>query len=500
MMSAKTDSKLLNAFIHGYITKDPVDIKNARKWFDKFAEYGVQRDAKSFLYMLTGYTQLDDMEGVKELLEQLANGPRNGSTSLNQVLEAIRYAPDASAIENVKGVLNQKFGIDVEGIKTTSDKILDQLDALTNSSPIINDTVSEDVEKSKINDASSTTRSALQSEDLLAVPSTGIGALRRNLSYLTKETLSLYDMQRKLEEEAYKIAHEELDQLRKAGVKIPNATIPKRLVIEWHNRIVPLIKQEVQGFFDDSLDSGYLVNANPDKKSYGPFLSLVDPEKVSLITITELLGGFLSNKDENYNALRTTNLFHSIGTSIEREYNLTMLKNRSNRHLMSQKLGVWNLYATGRIFDAQMRELAKKLEEDMSLRTDWVPKWPDVVSVKLGAFLVSLLVDHAQVPFTTRDILSNEIVEKTEPAFRHITLIERGKKYGAIVFSEHLASLLTREPLKEALNPRLLPMLVHPRPWLTWNGGGYLESPGEFGIFSSWCEVFQIANIINNNS
>lgn len=36
--------------------------------------------------------------------------------------------------------------------------------------------------------------------------------------------------------------------------------------------------------------------------------------------------------------------------------------------------------------------------------------------------------------------------------------------------------MLSREPIRDTLHPRLLPMLVHPKPWLSYNSGGYLST------------------------
>lgn len=36
--------------------------------------------------------------------------------------------------------------------------------------------------------------------------------------------------------------------------------------------------------------------------------------------------------------------------------------------------------------------------------------------------------------------------------------------------------MLSREPIRDTLHPRLLPMLVHPNPWLSYNSGGYLST------------------------
>ena len=62
------------------------------------------------------------------------------------------------------------------------------------------------------------------------------------------------------------------------------------------------------------------------------------------------------------------------------------------------------------------------------------------------------------------------------PAFFHTYQYVKGKRVGIIKFSEPLTELLSREPLRDTLHPRLMPMIVHPRPWLSYNSGGYLTA------------------------
>jgi DNA-directed RNA polymerase len=62
------------------------------------------------------------------------------------------------------------------------------------------------------------------------------------------------------------------------------------------------------------------------------------------------------------------------------------------------------------------------------------------------------------------------------PAFFHTYQYVHGKRVGIIKFSEQLTHMLSREPIRDTLHPRLLPMLVHPKPWLSYNSGGYLST------------------------
>lgn len=63
------------------------------------------------------------------------------------------------------------------------------------------------------------------------------------------------------------------------------------------------------------------------------------------------------------------------------------------------------------------------------------------------------------------------------PAFYHSYIQHKGKRTGIIKFNPQLIQYLSKEPVRDSIHPQMLPMLVHPRPWLTYNSGGYLTSP-----------------------
>jgi DNA-directed RNA polymerase len=63
------------------------------------------------------------------------------------------------------------------------------------------------------------------------------------------------------------------------------------------------------------------------------------------------------------------------------------------------------------------------------------------------------------------------------PAFYHSYIQHKGKRIGVIKLNPQLIQYLSKESVGDSVHPRMLPMLVHPRPWLTYNSGGYLTSP-----------------------
>lgn len=57
--------------------------------------------------------------------------------------------------------------------------------------------------------------------------------------------------------------------------------------------------------------------------------------------------------------------------------------------------------------------------------------------------------------------------------------MQKGKIIGIIQYNPQLVKYLSSNSVVETLTPRFLPMLVHPMPWLNYNSGGYLMSPGK---------------------
>lgn len=61
-----------------------------------------------------------------------------------------------------------------------------------------------------------------------------------------------------------------------------------------------------------------------------------------------------------------------------------------------------------------------------------------------------------------------------QPAFSHAYQYVRGLKLGVIKVNPVVAERMDSDPLRITLHPRFLPMVVTPKPWLSWNSGSYL--------------------------
>ena len=70
--------------------------------------------------------------------------------------------------------------------------------------------------------------------------------------------------------------------------------------------------------------------------------------------------------------------------------------------------------------------------------------------------------------------------EEEQQAFYNAYRYERGFKIGIIKMNDMVIEKLSREPPRDQLHARHLPMVVRPRPWLRHNAGGYLYSNCEY--------------------
>lgn len=68
---------------------------------------------------------------------------------------------------------------------------------------------------------------------------------------------------------------------------------------------------------------------------------------------------------------------------------------------------------------------------------------------------------------------------ENQPAFFHAYEYVRGTKLGVIKLNPVVAERMAKDSLTRIIHPRHLPMLVKPKPWLSYNEGGYIYNKSE---------------------
>ncbi|KAI0117787.1 DNA-directed RNA polymerase [Nemania sp. FL0031] len=104
--------------------------------------------------------------------------------------------------------------------------------------------------------------------------------------------------------------------------------------------------------------------------------------------------------------------------------------------------------------------------------------WPVLIRAKVGAQLLSALLEAAKIKVVREHPETKTLVSQMQPALARTTIHRRGKKVGLVMPNKVLVDLMKREPSGDYL-ARHLPMLVEPRPWSKFDRGGFLEFPSQ---------------------
>ncbi|CAG8465011.1 7475_t:CDS:10 [Paraglomus occultum] len=305
----------------------------------------------------------------------------------------------------------------------------------------------------------------------IAIDAIGVRLMKEQLVAVSERDLTDFERQMKLEENAYQAAIErwqvKTDEMLKRGIgfKIKKLTELKEILWDWHTKLVPLIAEE--------LERVEIMKDDPERKQYGPFLRLLKAEKLSSVTILELMR--LQTISGYTNGMKTAATVISVGKAVENEYNAEQIKKKNNRKMIERDLTIQALYSSGKLFHMAVRRAIEKYQNEQ-LPTDWKPSWPVAVKAKVGSILVSLLISCAKVPAKITNRAAKETIQDELPAFYHTYECIKGKRIGIIKFADSLIELLTKDRVRDAIHPRMLPMLVPPRPWLSHKSGGYYKT------------------------
>lgn len=212
------------------------------------------------------------------------------------------------------------------------------------------------------------------------------------------------------------------------------------------------------------------ANAKRHFTPLGPFLSLIKPEKLSLITILEVM--HMQGSGGVADGMKAARGLVGVGKAIELEYKAQMCKKNNISLPSTARTGESGFFSRYSYRDLHARRVtARKYMEDAE---DWTSDWTQTLRVRVGSFLVDRLMDVAKVIRTGVNKRTGEPVEEEQPAFTHSYEYLRGYKLGIIRLNPAVAERMAKDSIRDTMHPRHLPMLVKPKPWLNYNEGGYI--------------------------
>ncbi|KAF7725888.1 DNA-directed RNA polymerase [Apophysomyces ossiformis] len=475
-MKVFVDVQMYNTYLNGFIESPTPMTQQCLAWFDAMRNYGITPDVNTYAIIVKGFLKMKSYHTSRALLQEMQS---NGDMSIQDMIKSNFLSEQDVAM--FRDLILENQGSSSEAVQ----KLLLDLECATDDIlgkpevPLRRETKNIDIHIEEVPEA-------------IPTKSIGVKFLQEQLAALRDPRKALqvdpYELQRELEHQGYEVAMQRLLYDREASMErgdtlnAMNLTPLKKIMWDWHEKMIPLLQAEIS-----RCDK---ITRETDRNSYAPFLKLLPPEKLAIITILELLR--LHNSSGIADGMKTARAVIDVGKAVEMEYNATQMKKASHK-LLARNQEVHSLFASGKLFNMAVRKAHMKLtREQESMRDlvessegdtgvavgsgDWTPVWPSTIRAKVGSVLTSLLIDAAKIPVPSRNPETGEKIIENIPAFFHTYQYVRGKRVGIVKFSEPLTDLLSREPVRDTLHPRMLPMIVHPRPWLSYNSGGYLSA------------------------
>lgn len=257
---------------------------------------------------------------------------------------------------------------------------------------------------------------------------------------------------------------------------------------EWHQLLQARLKEDIELLIKEEASRPPYFSArglSSSKRPWqlGPFLSLITPEKLSLITILEIMR--LQGSGGVADGMKIARGLVSVGRAIELEYKAQMCKKNNISIPSTTRAGESGFFSRYSYHDLHARRVtARKYMEDAE---EWTSDWTQVLRVHIGSFLVDRLMDVAKVIRTGTNKRTGELVEEEQPAFTHSYEYLRGYKLGIIRLNPAVAERMANDSIRDTMHPRHLPMLIRPKPWLNYNEGGYIYNKS--ACISSWCRA-----------
>ncbi|KAL0061581.1 DNA-directed RNA polymerase [Marasmius tenuissimus] len=384
-------------------------------------------------------------------------------TSSEEVAAIIRVLSKAAVDLNLSHIVSQLGQAEIVGTHAP-----DILDDVPEARPVL---------KEKKREPGSDSKTSLEEEDPEYEVPFNLANLRRHLADISfaRRVLpsDVVSRQKLLEETVYDTAVERLRHessvFEELGLDNGSLRQPdlRRWMWEWHSKLQARLTAEVKSISEAERKKTFRAHGHNRNALLSPYLSLVNPERLSLITILEIMR--LQGSGGVAEGMKTTRALISVGKAVESEYKAQMCR-RNNISLPAvAKPGESGYFSNMGYKNLRERRLvaARHMQEGEA----WSTAWTQATRAKVGGILVECLMDVATVERSM--VFKGETVSETQQAFHHCYIHNRGQKLGVIRLNPAVSERLSKDSLGDTLHPRHLPMLVKPKPWLTYNEGGY---------------------------
>ncbi|KAL5115107.1 DNA-directed RNA polymerase [Pleosporales sp. CAS-2024a] len=213
--------------------------------------------------------------------------------------------------------------------------------------------------------------------------------------------------------------------------------------------------------------------------AYGPWLERCSPDKLAAITVSRVVSASIQrDRGSASTSSKLSALSLALGTDImdfvnrdahKRQYSLL----RKQRQQLRTDL-------VGKLHKTQVKQNTPALVDSSTPFDNEFQRVqiPAQIRTQMGVVCLELLIQSATITVTANDPKTGELLSSTQPAFLHTTEFVMGKRVGFIALNPQLTQKLRNEPVHD-ISPLSLPMLVEPKPWTSFQDGGYYTIPGQ---------------------
>ncbi|KAI8324578.1 DNA/RNA polymerase [Martensiomyces pterosporus] len=488
-MKEVADVSVHNEIIGGLLNAKPQPLTTeALLWYDQMERhYKVKPNTNTFAILISGFVRCGMRNVAVVLMQELL---RCGYNFRELLLSSYLSDTDIDQIKDVAGGILHETPENGDVARKLLDAVNDaeeKLRVLSNESkPSEHQDVGEEQSDTRAADSAEQGSDAARKESKVAPAETrldstnvsGIQQLQDALKSLYTSDLEGYNLQLRLERDTYDAAltrYREINKKRGDPLLTADTSRLKKVSASWLPQLESLVEEEQERCRQAEEDNSDRVRAQ-----YGRFLLQLDPPKLAIITILEVLRlnatdnkGSSIDTTNRISGLKTTTIVTALSTAVHNEIRFERMKRRTNRHIAGRNVSVAKLASSGKLFNMAVRR-AKAHEVKENSNQDWLDSWDISTKMRIGSLLLSMLIEAARIPEHYSDPATGQMRKHMVPAFTHDYMMIKGRKYGIVSAHSSLRELFRQDSIVGVMNARHLPMLVPPRPWLTYNSGGYL--------------------------
>jgi DNA-directed RNA polymerase len=248
----------------------------------------------------------------------------------------------------------------------------------------------------------------------------------------------------------------------------------------WHGALESYLQEELVRI-DEAESKTTRTAVENERCVYGPFLRLLPPDKLAAVTILACMTSLSASGIDK--GMTLSNAIMVLGMSVEDECITEKIRKDYGKEVWQKLNGEKPGGLSRRLKNKQTRQiiaesLAKVISGSGAIDVEkqevkWDPQWSASIKARVGAFLMSALIETAKVPVTRKHPETNEEVTQMQPAFTHAYQYKLGRRTGVVLANPALVEALQREPVHSLL-AKHLPMVAEPEPWSQFNRGGFI--------------------------